>query len=89
MLNTNPENIRLDDSIGDGVLFTMDVDGISRRFFVGRQLLGDLEGTLLPSQHDMLASFDRQRDKIQQAVARTLRLGCSTGITFLKMGFFE
>lgn len=89
MLSAKPENIRIDDAIGDGVQFTLEVDGVTHRFFISRQLLGDLERTLLPSHHDMLASFTRQSDKIRHAVAQTLRLGCSSGITFLKMGFFE
>lgn len=83
------ENIRIEPEIGDGVLFTVDIHGAAHRFFVSRQTLGDLERTLLAENHDMLASFDRQTDKVLNAVRNTLRLGTSHNITFLKPDFFR
>lgn len=83
------ENIRIDTEIGDGVLFTTDVHGVSLRFFVSRQTLCDLERSFLADNHDMLASFERQRDKVKQAVLTTLKFGTSHNVTFLKTDFFH
>ena len=83
------ENIRIDDEIGDGMAFTVEIQGIAHRFFVSRQTLGEIEGTLLASNHDMVTSFDRQQANIKRAVSNTLRLGTSHNITFLKTAFFK
>lgn len=83
------ENIRIDDEIGDGMAFTVEIQGIAHRFFVSRQTLGEIEGTLLADNHDMVVSFDRQQAKIRRAVSNTLRLGTSHNITFLKTAFFK
>jgi 23S rRNA G2445 N2-methylase RlmL len=58
-------------------------------FFVSRETLGDVERSRLTDNHDMLASFDRQHEKIKHAVSNTLRLGTSHNITFLKTDFFH
>lgn len=89
MPQTAFENIRIEPEIGDGVLFTSQVEGVARRFFVSRQTLGELERTLLANHHDMLASFDRQRHKIRAAIANTVKFGTSANITFLKRAFFD
>lgn len=83
------ENIRIDPDIGDGIAFTVDVRGAAHRFFVSRETLGDIERTLLTDNHDMLASFDRQRDKVENAIVNVLKFGSSHNITFLKKAFFK
>jgi hypothetical protein len=82
------ENIRIDAGIGDGIAFTVDVHGAAHRFFVARETLGEIEHSLLTNNHDMVASFERQRGKVQKAVKETLKLGASHNITFLKTAFF-
>jgi hypothetical protein len=82
------ENIRIDDEIGDGIAFTVDVHGAAHRFFVARETLGEVEHSLLTNNHDMVASFERQRGKVHRAVMETLKLGASHNITFLKTAFF-
>lgn len=83
------ENIRIDPDIGDGIAFTVDVRGAAHRFFVSRETLGEIERTLLTDNHDMLASFDRQRDKVENAIVNVLKFGSSHNVTFLKKAFFE
>lgn len=83
------ENIRIDPEIGVGVSFVVDIQGVAHRFFVSRETLSEVEGTLLANSHDMLASFDRQRASVRQAILNTLKLGTSHNITFLKTVFFE
>lgn len=83
------ENIRIDPDIGDGIAFTADVRGAAHRFFVSRETLGDIERTLLTDNHDMLASFDRQRDKVENAIVNVLKFGSSHNVTFLKKAFFK
>ena len=83
------ENIRIDPEIGVGVSFAVDIQGVAHRFFVSRETLSEVEGTLLANSHDMLASFDRQRASVRQAILNTLKLGTSHNITFLKTVFFE
>lgn len=83
------ENIRIDPDIGDGIAFTVDVRGAAHRFFVSRETLGDIERTLLADNHDMLASFDRQRDKVENAIVNVLKFGSSHNVTFLKKAFFK
>lgn len=83
------ENIRIDPEIGDGIVFTVDIHGAAHRFFVSRDTLGDIERTLLTDNHDMLASFDRQRNKVEKAIVTVLKFGTSHNITFLKTAFFE
>jgi hypothetical protein len=82
------DTIRIDPDIGDGVAFTADIHGVAHRFFVSRETLGDIERTLLANNHDMLASFERQRGKVEKAILNVLRLGTSHNITFLKKAFF-
>ena len=89
MGNLAIENIRIEPEIGDGILFTADIDSIAHRFFVSRETLKTIEGTLLASNHDMLACFDRQQFKVRRAISNTLRLGTSHNITFLKTAFFS
>lgn len=89
MLNMTIENIRIEPEIGDGILFTTEIDGIARRFFVSRETLKAIEGTLLASNHDMLGCFERQQFKVKRAISNTLRLGTSHNITFLKTAFFS
>ena len=83
------ENIRIDPEIGDGISFTVDVHGMAHRFFVSRETLGELERSVLTDNSDMFASFERQSDKVRQAVSNTLKLGTSHNITFLKTAFFN
>lgn len=83
------DTIRIDPDIGDGVAFTADIQGVAHRFFVSRETLGDIERTLLANNHDMLASFERQRGKVENAILGVLRLGTSHNITFLKTAFFK
>ncbi|MDO8248638.1 MAG: DUF1488 family protein [Rhodoferax sp.] len=83
------ENIRIDPDIGDGIAFTVDVRGAAHRFFVSRETLGEIERTLLTDNHDMLASFDRQRDKVENAIVNVLKFGSSHNVTFLKKAFFK
>ena len=83
------ENIRIDPEIDVGVSFVVDIQGVAHRFFVSRETLSEVEGTLLANSHDMLASFDRQRASVRQAILNTLKLGTSHNITFLKTVFFE
>ena len=83
------ENIRIEPEIGDGVLFTVDLQGTAHRFFVSRETLGDVERSRLTDNHDILASFDRQHEKIKHAVSNTMRLGTSHDIPFLKTDFFH
>lgn len=83
------ENIRIDPEIGDGVSFMVEIQGIAHRFFVSRETLGRIEGTLLANNHDLLASFDRQRAEVRQAISNTLKLGTSHNVTFLKTAFFD
>lgn len=82
------ENIRIDPEIGDGISFMVDIHGVAHRFFVSRETLGEVERTLLTNNHDMVASFERQTDKVRQAISNTLKLGTSHNITFLKTAFF-
>jgi hypothetical protein len=82
------ENIRIDPEIGDGISFVVDIHGVAHRFFVSRATLGEVERTLL-ANHDMLASFERQSDKVRHAIANTLKFGTSHNITFLKTAFFD
>lgn len=89
MQNIAIETIWIDLDIGDGVAFTADIHGTAHRFFVSRETLGDIERTLLANNHDMLASFERQRDKVENAILNVLRLGTSHNITFLKKAFFK
>ena len=81
------ENIRIDPEVGDGISFTVDVHGMAHRFFVSRETLGELERSVLIDNHDLFASFERQSDKVRQAVSNTLKLGTSSNITFLKKRF--
>ena len=83
------ENIRIDPVIGDGVLFTAQINGVTHRFFVSRDTLADVERTQLNSTRDLLASFERQSDKVRRAMSKTLKLGTSSHITFLKTIFFS
>ncbi len=83
------ENVRIDPEIGDGVSFVVDIRGVAHRFFVSRETLGDLEHSLLAENHDMLASFERQSDKVKQAILSTLKFGTSHNTTFLKRTFFS
>jgi len=83
------ENIRIDPEIGDGISFTADICGAAHRFFVSRETLGEMERTLLADNHDMLASFERQRDKVQHAMVNVLKFGTSHNVTFLKTTFFQ
>jgi Protein of unknown function (DUF1488) len=83
------ENIRIDPEIGDGISFMVEIQGIAHRFFVSRETLSKLEGTLLANNHDLLASFDRQRADVRQAISNTLKLGTSHNVTFLKTAFFD
>ncbi len=83
------ENIRIDPDIGDGIAFTVDTNGTAHRFFVSRLTLGELERTLLVENHDMLASFERQSDKIRNAVLKVLKFGVSHNVTFLTLAFFH
>jgi hypothetical protein len=83
------ENIRIEPEIGDGVMFTLDLHGTAHRFFVSRETLSEVERTRLTDNHDMLASFDRQSERVKHAVSNTLRLGTSHNITFLKTDFFH
>ncbi|WP_157979456.1 hypothetical protein [Rhodoferax ferrireducens] len=83
------ENIRIDPEIGDGISFTVDIRGTAHRFFVSRETLGDVERTLLADNHDMLASFERQHDKVQHAIVNVLKFGTSHNVTFLKTAFFR
>ena len=83
------ENIRIDPDIGDGISFTVDIDGVAHRFFVSRDTLRTVEGTLLANNHDMVASFERQSNKVRQAISNTLKFGTSHNITFLKTAFFK
>lgn len=83
------ENIRIDPEIGDGIAFTVDIHGVAHRFFVSRETLGAVERTLLTNNHDMVASFERQTDKVRQAISNTLKFGASHNITFLKTAFFN
>lgn len=83
------ENIRIDPEIDDGISFTVDVHGVAHRFFVSRETLGKLERSVLTDNSDMFASFERQSDKVRQAVSNTLKLGTSHNITFLKTAFFN
>jgi hypothetical protein len=89
MTNLAIENIRIDPEIGDGISFTVDIHGVAHRFFVSRETLGEVDRSVLASNHDMVASFERQSDKVRQAVANTLRFGTSHNITFLKTAFFD
>lgn len=41
------------------------------------------------NNHDMVASFERQRNKARHAIANTLKFGASHTITFLKTAFFD
>lgn len=82
------ENIRIDPEIGDGISFMVDIHGVAHRFFVSRETLGEVERTLLTNNHDMVASFERQTDKVRQAISNTLKLGTSHNITFLKTAIF-
>lgn len=83
------ENIRIDPEIGDGILFTVDIDTVAHRFFVSRETLGEVERTLLTDNHDMIASFERQIAKVRRAISNTLKFGTSHNITFLKTAFFS
>ncbi len=83
------ENIRIDPEIGDGISFMVEIQGIAHRFFVSRETLGRIEGTLLANNHDMLAAFDRQRAEVRQAILNTIKLGTSHNVTFLKTAFFD
>ncbi|WP_296447611.1 hypothetical protein [Rhodoferax sp. UBA5149] len=83
------ENTRIDSEIGDGISFTVDIHGVAHRFFVSRETLGEVERTLLANNHDMVASFERQSDKVKQAISNTLKFGSSHNITFLKTAFFN
>jgi hypothetical protein len=83
------ENVRIDADIGDGIAFTVDLEGVAHRFFVSRATLGDVEHSLLASNHDMVASFERQSDKIKRAIDNTLKFGTSHNITFLKKSSFD
>ena len=89
MTNLAIENIRIDPEIGDGISFMVDIDGVAHRFFVSRETLGEVEGTLLANHHDMLASFERQSIKVRRAISNTLKFGTSHNITFLKTAFFN
>jgi hypothetical protein len=82
------ENIRIDPAIGDGITFVVDIRGVTRRFFVSRETLGEVERTRLTNNPDMVASFERQSDKVRQAVLNTLKFGTSPNITYLKTAFF-
>jgi len=82
------ENTRIDTEIGDGISFTVDIQGVAHRFFVSRETLGNLEHSLLADNHGMVASFVRQDAKIKQAITNTLKFGVSPNITFLKEAFF-
>ena len=83
------ENIRIDPEIGDGVSFTVDIQGVAHRFFVSRETLGELEHSMLADNHGMVATFERQDVKIRHAIANTLKFGISPHITFLKASFFD
>ena len=72
MTNLAIENIRIDPKIGDGISFIADVNGVAHRFFVSRETLGEVERTRLTNSSDMVASFERQSDKVRQAVLNTL-----------------
>lgn len=83
------ENIRIDPEIGDGISFMVDIHGVAHRFFVSRETLGKVERSLLANNHDMLASFELQGDKVRRAISNTLKFGTSHNITFLKTAFFS
>lgn len=89
MTDFSIENIRIDPEIGDGISFVVDIQGVAHRFFVSRETLADVERTLLANNHDMVASFERQSNKVRHAIANTLRFGTSRNITFLKTAFFN
>ena len=89
MTDLTIENIRIDPEIGDGVSFLVDVHGVAHRFFVSRETLGEVERSLLANNHDMVASFERQTEKIKQAVSNTVKFGTSHNVTFLKAAFFN
>jgi hypothetical protein len=83
------ENNHIEPEIGDGILFTKDIEGVAHRFFVDRATLSELERTRLIDNHDMVASFDRQSNKVHEAISQTLRLGTSPNITCLKLTYFN
>ena len=89
MTDFSIENIRIDPEIGDGISFVVEIQGVVHRFFVSRETLADLERTLLANNHDMVASFERQSNKVRHAIANTLKFGTSHNITFLKTAFFD
>lgn len=83
------ENVRLDPQIGDGILFTVALAGISHRFFISRDTLKEVTRTQLGTNQDMFAAFERINERVIQAVANTLRFGTSPKVTFLKTAFFD
>lgn len=83
------ENIRLDPEIGDGIAFTVTIDGVAHRFFVSRQTLGEVAHCLLANNSDLFASFERHSEQVKQAIVNTLKFGTSPNITFLKKAFFN
>ena len=83
------ENIRLDPQIGDGILFTVSLSGISHRFFISRDTLKEVTRTQLGTNQDMFAAFERNNERVIQAVTNTLRFGSSPNVTFLKTAFFN
>lgn len=89
MTDFSIENIRIDPEIGDGISFVVEIQGVAHRFFVSRETLSDVERTLLANNHDMVASFERQSNKVRHAIANTLKFGTSHNITFLKTAFFD
>ena len=89
MTSLSIENIRIDPKVGDGIAFIADVRGVAHRFFVSRETLAEVERTRLTNSSDMVASFERQSDKVRQAVMNTLKFGTSPNITYLKTAFFS
>ena len=89
MTSLSIENIRIDPKVGDGIAFIADVHGVAHRFFVSRETLAEVERTRLTNSSDMVASFERQSDKVRQAVLNTLKFGASPNITYLKTAFFS
>lgn len=83
------ENLRIDPEIGDGILFTVTIGGVARRFFVSRETLSELSHCLLANNSDLFAAFERQSAQIKQAIVNTLKFGTSPNVTFLKKAFFN
>lgn len=83
------ENLRIDPELGDGIAFIVNVNGVAHRFFVARETLAELEGTLLTNSTDLFASFERQSGKVRHAIRNTLKFGSSPKVTFLKKAFFD